>query len=204
MNTTVTFSENSCAIICEPKLVLTELSLALEFMANSFIGRGVYRWSVDRLKGDNGECIVTGKALSPSGVTKVSQVMRLMDAVEAGLLPRHLNPIDFFEMPNSASQLAKDGQNRRLIGKANPDGWTESIIEATDISPQGQLAIFSYGFADMAVGLFALGVRHLKYQFSLTKSQIYIKHMLDDKRLIEFFRSVGNDYKIDSSVENLP
>lgn len=198
---TLQFSADSCTINCPPQLILTDLSLALEFLAENFIGRGVYRWSLDRLKGDDGQCLILAKAMSPSGPTKISTVMTLGVAVREGFLPRNLKDNELFPRFNQTPTLAKDGQNRKFDEN---DGWQESVIEAHQCDPHGQLSVMSYGFADMCVGLFNLGIRHIKYQISLNTSQIYVKHKIEEYKIVNFFRQKGMDYPIEAKVISLP
>lgn len=201
---TVTFDRDSCVIACPPDTILTDLSFSLEFMANNFVGRGVYRWSIDRIKADDNSCVVTGRALSKSGPMQISQVATLGSAVNQKIIPFDLRPEDTFLFKEKP--IMTDGQNRlarHLFGKANQDGWTESMIESHDTDSNMQLAVASYGYADMLTGLFVLGVRHAKYQFSRKTSQLYIKHMLDDKKLVGYFVKQGEDYPISMKVGDL-
>lgn len=205
---TLTFTPESCNIVCEPTTVMTELAFSLEFMANNFTGRGVYRWSIDRMKGDDGTCIVMGKSLAKSGPMQISQVATLGSAVQQKIIPFNIQTTDSFVL-GEEKPVMTDGQNRlgrRLFnrpGKANPDGWTESMIESKDVNPEAQIAVLSYGFADMITGLFALGVRHAKYQFSRMTTQLYLKHMMDDEKLVRYFVKDGEDYPITMKVSDL-
>lgn len=201
MPSVFTFDQESCTVVCSPDTKLTDLSFSLEAMSNNFCGRGVYRWSVKREKASDNGVIVTGKALSKSGPLKMSQVTQLGSAVEQGLIPLDIPTPELFGFEQMGPKVARDGQNlRRKMSYSK----TESVIEAHDINPNVRLANLSYGFADMVVGLFAIGVQEIKYQLALKTNQLYIRHKLTDERLIRYFQQEGTDYDIESTVDKLP
>ena len=195
----VTFDQESCTVVCSPDTKLTDLSFSLEFMSNNFCGRGVYRWSVKREKSADGGIVVVGKAMSKSGPLQMSQVTQLGSAVEQGLIPLDLRKDELF-MPEGPS-LAQDGQNlRRKMSYSK----SESVIEGHEVNPNIRLANLSYGFADMVTGLFAIGVKEIKYQLAQRTNQLYIKHNMSDERLIRYFQQEGTDYNIEATVGTLP
>lgn len=190
----VNYKPDSATIRVEPKEVLTELSFGIESVANNFLGRGVYRFEFTRYKGDRGECLVTAKALCPSGPPRLSQVSQLGMAVKEGIIPRDIPLSDQFQ---KSILVAQDGQN--VVG-----GWTESIVENEYVRPDLQMCVISYGLSDLVTGLFALGVNHVKWQGSLRRIQTYIRHKMDQERLLRYIREQGNgDYDINMKVEKL-
>jgi hypothetical protein len=204
----ISYSTSSCHIVCSADSLLPELALAMEFISNHFMGRGVYRWSIERDKNTDGHCVVEAQSLmAPSEMPKIlqiSQVAPLGMAVHNKILPYNIPLKESFLFGANTEPLAYDGQNRRRLFCSQSEDWTESIIESRDVNPTVQLSMLSWGFADMTVGLFALGVRSLKYQISQKTSQIYIKHKLDEKRLCKYFQSQASDYNIASTVGKLP
>lgn len=205
----ITYGENNIAIVCLPGSPLPELSFALEFASNNFCGRGVYRWDIERDKGESGAAIVNLVSLMPDDKKRplqISQVAQLGGAVEQGIIPAKLQPTESFRFDKENPRLAKDGQNRqkKLFNfTSKEEGWAESIIESHDLSLYTTLATFSYGFGDMIVGLFALGVRHLKYQITQKTCQLWIKHKLTDEQIVRYFLD-QKDYNIGMPVEKLP
>jgi hypothetical protein len=206
----ITYGESNVAIVCLPGSSLPELAFALEFASNNFCGRGIYRWDVERERGESGACIVNLVSLMPDNKPrplKISQVAQLGGAVQQGIIPATLPLKESFRFDKESPRLAKDGQHRqrKLFSFVSPDvGWAESIIESHDIDPHQTLSTYSFGFADMVVGLFALGVKNLKYQMTRGTTQLYIKHKLTDEQLIRYFQANGNDYPIGWTVEKLP
>lgn len=200
MASVLTYDQDNVSIFCPPGTKLVDLSFSLEAMSNNFCGRGVYRWAVKRSRGEDGGCIIIGKALCKSGPLKMSQVTHLGSAVQQKLIPMNIPSNELFVFAGMSDRLARDGQNLRRMFRSD----TESVIESHDISPDLQIASLSYGFADMMTGLFALGITETKYQISRMTSQLYIKHNLSDERIIRYFEQQGNDYDIESTVETLP
>lgn len=212
-STTITYDSDSCAIGCQHGTGLTELAFALEFACNNFVGRGIYRMAVERPARGNKFSQAFVKSLMPDEFRPmlVSQTILLGDAVKQGVILSDIPIKNSFRFGiENMTEIVKslgDGQTRfgtaRLFS-SNVSGWAETIIESKDISPDQQMSIYSYGFADMVVGLFALGVRDIKYQITQKTCQLYIKHKLPDAKLIDFFRQEGSAYPVNMLVEKLP
>jgi len=205
----ISYTQSNVSVVCPPSTPLPELSFALEFVSNNFCGRGIYRWEVERTRGDDGSCHVNAVSLMPDDKPRpmlISQVAQLGGAVQQGVIPANIPLRESFRFEKDEPKLARDGNHRRrkLFSFSSPDvGWAESIIESHDVNPAITLATFSYGFADMTVGLFALGVKNIKYQITRGTTQLWIKHKLTDEALIRYFQAEGNDYPLGMTVGKL-
>jgi hypothetical protein len=209
MNANITFNDSKVTIVASAQTKLPDLAFALEFAANNFAGRGIYRFSAERQKHGEATVVELNSLLEPTPRPMLlSQVCSLADAIRQKVIPQDILPTDTFlnQLQDQPIKPAADGQNRQrtLFNFSDKGGWVDSVIESVDINPGMPLAVLSYGFADMTTGLFALGVKTIKYQFSRKTSQIYIRHKMPEEKLIAFFRQEGNDYPLDMTVGKLP
>lgn len=205
----ITFDDSKVTITAPFQAKLPDLSFALEFASNNFAGRGIYRFSAERRVQGPATVIEIKSLMEPKPRPMVlSQVCSLADAIRQGIIPRDIRSGDSFrlDIEDRKFNAAADGQHRqrKLFNFSDKEGWVDSVIESVDISPSIPLAVLSYGFADMTTGLFALGVKNIKYQFSQKTSQIFIRHKMSDEKLIAFFRQEGNDYDLNMIVGKLP
>jgi len=201
MKIDVVYEPERCFVVASPDTPLADISFSVESAICHFIGRKVARFECRRSRSDNGECVLEFNALKKPGPMAISKVMNLAAAVREGLFPKMiLDSDDFFNEPGfGESSMILDGTHRHA-SKANPNTIT-SIIEA-EPEPAVPIALISYGLSDMFTGLFALGVNYLKWQGSLKKTQLYIRHNLSENQLHRYLKS-SQDYDVASLASTL-
>src|ERR1051325_2663083 len=108
----IVFDQQSVDITIEAGDNLTELALALEFVANNFLGRGVYSWQVSRSKLRKiGHCILNATTLVKSGPPIFSCVASLKTTVDNGIIPAKLKEKESFAFGLRSNEVV-DGQHR--------------------------------------------------------------------------------------------
>lgn len=196
------YDEVSCSACVEHQAPLTELSFAIEIAVSNFLGRGVHRFDCSRTREENGDCTLTLRALCHSGPIQLSKVASLENAAQSGLFPRQLKIKEDFKLEKETDQLIAGGQFKHqsvsFKKKAN-ENQNLSIIETIDLDPKIDLAVIGYGLSDMITGLFALGIKYVKWQGSIKKTQLFVKHSLTENRLQQYLRD-RQDYDVNQKV----
>lgn len=201
MSTKINFDTVSCSATISSDSPLTEVSFALEIAISNFLGRGVHRFDCSRTREENGDCTLTLRALCHSGPIQLSKVASLENAAQSGLFPRQLIKEDF-KLEKETDQLIAGGQFKHqsvsFKKKAN-ENQNLSIIETIDLDTKIDLAVIGYGLSDMITGLFALGIKYVKWQGSIKKTQLFVKHSLTENRLQQYLRD-RQDYNVNQKV----
>jgi hypothetical protein len=207
MNVLISYDLDSCTASISADSTLTELAFAVESAVSHFLGRGVNRFECTRTRQENGNCVLNFKALKKSGSMKFSKVASLGSAVDAGILPKNIPGHENFQMEEGFDKVISEGQHKHgtaIVGrKKEADGstWT-SIVESFDLNPELPISLLTYGLGDMFTGLFALNCRYLKWQVSIKKTQLYIRHSVSCETLKRFLVAT-QDYNITQKVSAL-
>lgn len=201
MQTTLTLNPERSVARISPDADLTEVAFAVEGVCGYFLGRGIYRFDCRRTQEEDGSCVLAFTALNKGGPMQVSKIGAVGHAVRQGLFPTDLPQNERFQMQEPG--FVREGQHRHggLMHRKDA-GHAVSIVESHDFDPASPMALITYGLGDMFTGLFALGVRYVKWQGSLKTIQLYIRHQLTDKRLTEYLLS-DKDYDIRRKVGTL-
>jgi hypothetical protein len=206
MNVLISYDLDSCTASITADSTLTEVAFAVESAASHFLGRGVNRFDCTRTRQDNGNCVLTFKALKKSGPMVLSKVGSIGYAVEENLFPRNIPASENFQLEEKGfEKIVSEGQHKHgsvVVGRKKDGSDTTSIIESFLLRPELPFAILTYGLGDMFTGLFALKCNYVKWQGSLNKVQLYIRHNLTDERLKQFLLS-NSDYNIQQKVSTL-
>lgn len=207
MNVIVNYGLEQCVADISADCSLTEVAFAVESAASHFLGRGVNRFDCTRIRQENGNCTLSFKALKKSGPMVLSKVGSIGYAVEENLFPRQISAGENFQLEeNGFEKIVSEGQHRHgsiVVGRKKVGGETTSIVESFLLRPELPFSILTYGLGDMFTGLFALKCKYVKWQGSLNKVQLYIRHNLTDERLKQFLMSNAADYNIHQKVSAL-
>lgn len=206
MNVLINYGLDQCVADVSADCSLTEVAFAVESVASHFLGRGVNRFDCTRIRQENGNCTLNFKALKKSGPMVLSKVGSIGYAVEENLFPKSIPAIENFQLEEKGfEKIISEGQHKHgsvLVGRKKDGSNTTSIIESFLLRPELPFAILTYGLGDLFTGLFALKCNYVKWQGSLNKVQLYIRHNLTDERLKQFLLS-SSDYNIQQKVSTL-
>ena len=206
MNVLINYGSEQCVADISSDCVLTEIAFAVESVTSHFLGRGVNRFDCLRVRQENGNCTLLFKALKKSGPMVLSKVGSVGYAVEQNIFPRNISASDNFQLEEQGfEKIVSEGQHRHgsfVVGRKKEKDKTTSIIESLQLNPKVSFSILTYGLGDMFTGLFALNCSYLKWQGSLNKIQLYIRHNLTDERLKQFLQS-NSDYNTRQKVSTL-
>lgn len=204
MNILINYDLESCAASISADSTLTEVAFAIDSVTSHFLGRGVNRFDCTRTKQQNGNCVLNFKALKKSGPMVLSKVASIGFAVAEKIFPRDILDVEKFELNDKGfEKVVLDGQHKHgsIINKKD-GGNTISIVESFVLRPELPFSILTYGLGDLFTGLFVLNCNYLKWQGSLNKVQLYIRHNLTDKELSKFILS-DEDYDVLKKVSTL-
>lgn len=206
MNILINYDLGSCKVSITGDSTLTEVAFAVESVTSHFLGRGVNRFDCTRTRQENGNCVLDFKSLKKSGPMVLSKVGSVGFAVAENLFPRDIPDGENFKLEKGFEKIVSDGQHRHasmmVVGQKKEAGKITSIVESHFIRSDLPFAILTYGLGDMFTGLFALKCEYVKWQGSLNKTQLYIRHNLTDKQLNRFLLS-ESDYDIQQKVSTL-
>lgn len=210
MNVMINYSPENVAVLIDANATLTEVSFAMESVTGYFIGRGVSGFECIRSSGQQGNCILSIKPLSKAGPMEISKVGTIAYAISQGLFPEDIPASQLFQVEHDFEKSISDGQHKHgtmkkqvsLLGSKKEGKDTVSIIESFYLKPDLPLTVLSFGLADMFTGLFALDCEYIKWQGSLKKTQLYIKHNITEEALKRFLMS-NHDYDINRKVSSL-
>jgi len=206
MNVLISYDLDSCTASITADSTLTEVAFAVESAVSHFLGRGVNRFDCTRTRQENGNCVLTFKALKKSGPMVLSKVGSIGYAVEENLFPRNIPASENFQLEEKGfEKIVSEGQHKHVamvVGRKKDGRDTTSIVESFLLRPELPFAILTYGLGDMFTGLFALKCNYVKWQGSLNKVQLYIRHNLSDDRLKKFLLS-NSDYNVQQKVSTL-
>lgn len=206
MNVLINYDLDSCTASITADSTLTEVAFAVESAVSHFLGRGVNRFDCTRTRQENGNCVLTFKALKKSGPMVLSKVGSIEYAVKENLFPRNIAASENFQLEEKGfERIVSEGQHKHgnmVVGRKKDDSHTTSIIESFLLRPELPFAILTYGLGDLFTGLFALKCNYVKWQGSLNKVQLYVRHNLTDERMKQFLLS-NSDYDIHQKVSTL-
>jgi hypothetical protein len=193
-----------CIITIPGETLLPDVSFGIESVVDYFLGRKVARFDCFRTKLPNGDCRLEFNALKKSGKMAISKIMSVGNAVSQGYFPQYILDSECFLNEPGFQSSVEDGQHRHIgmVSKSLHSGQTVSIIETPDIRPDIPLCHLSYGLSDMFTGLFALGVKYVKWQASIQKTQLYVRHNLTDEQLKKYLTS-SQDYDLTQMAKEL-
>lgn len=205
MNILINYDLNQCVVDITGDAALTEVAFAVESVASHFFGRGVNRFDCTRVRQENGNCTLTFKALKKSGPMLISKVCSVGEAVKQHLFPENIPVNEHFQLEETGFEtLASEGQHRHgnKISNKKEKNKTTSIVESFFLKPELPIDVITYGLGDMFTGLFALNCNYIKWQGSLNKVQLYVRHNLSEEKLKQFLYS-NSDYDIKRKVSTL-
>ena len=205
MNTLVSYGLEKCVADITADCVLTEIAFAVESVASHFLGRGVNRFDCTRIRQENGNCTLHFKALKKSGPMVLSKVCSVGFAVNENLFPRNIPAGENFQFEEKGFEnIVSDGQHKHgsILVRKKEGGESTSIIETFHLKPEVPFDVLTYGLGDMFTGLFALKCNYVKWQGSLNKIQLYIRHRLTEEQLKKFLIT-NSDYNIHQKVGTL-
>jgi hypothetical protein len=207
MNISIVYGLNQCVVDVTADADLTEVAFAVESVSSHFLGRGVNRFDCTRTRQENGDCRLHFKALKKSGPMLISKVCSIDLAVRENLFPKNIPADEHFQLEETGFNFEKvaDGQHRHrnvIVCRKKENNNTTSIIESFLLKPELPLDVITYGLGDMFTGLFALNCKYVKWQGSLNKVQLYVRHNLSDEKLKSFLLS-NSDYEINRKVSTL-
>jgi hypothetical protein len=187
MSIDLNFYKGGATALIGKNNTLVELSSIVSYMIDDYLGRGVYRF--DFLRGiKNGDCVLESNALCDWKPLVFSSVTPLSRAVKEGVVPRNLSEEEIFQNDKTNLDSAL--------------GPYESIIDSHLEHQNLPLALISYGLSDLVTGLFALGVRYVKWQGSGLRTQIYVKSKLTEDEIMSYLKTPV-DYDVNALVKTL-
>lgn len=131
----------------------------------------------------------------------ISKIMSLKDAEKQGMFPSIIPEQFCFLKDRPVHNQVLDGQHQhRGITQSSADGQMTSVIETQEMNPDFTIAGICYGLADTLTGLFALGVNYVKWQGSVKRTQLFIRHRFDQNKLNEYLSS-RQDYDLTRKVK---
>lgn len=203
MSTKIEIDQKNVTVTVSGESPLTEVSFGIEAALSNFLGRRMTRFECRRSKAMNGDCILEFTALCPAGPMLISKVMSLRDAERQGLFPVTFpEQNSFLNEPGAPfHNQVLDGQHQHRGITQTPDGQT-SVVENQEINPDFTIAGVCYSLADMLTGLFALGVNYVKWQGSVKRTQLCIRHKFDQKKLHDYLRA-RQDYDLARKAKTL-
>lgn len=201
-HTKLELNPQHCAITLFGGSPLTEMAFGIETAISHFLGRKVARFECKRSKLDNGDCRLDFTALKQSGPMVISKVMNIRNAANEGFYPKVILDSECFLNEPGFSSLVEDGQHRHQGFVSKSDANMTTTVVESDANPNTSLALISYGLGDMFTGLFALNVRYVKWQGSLTKTQLYIKHNISEQKLTQYL-TASQDYDVARKIKTL-
>lgn len=199
----ITYTPDKCTANIDGRVPLTHLAFAVESIASYFFGCAVSRFACERTSPHHPDCQLTFTALDEPGPMRLSKVASVGSAVREGLWPR--------KIPENACFQAEENRIRKNKIDAEPisqqitfyapEEYLQSscIIVGHEYKSDAPLSEIAYGMSDMFTGLFALGVKKIKWQGSLLGSQLHFSHNLDNKQILGFLGS-SKDYDINRKV----
>lgn len=210
MNISINYGLQECVADISADCVLTEIAFAVESVTSHFLGRGISQFDCTRTRQENGNCTLQFKSLSTLRFTKpmaLSKVCSIGYAVGQKYFPSNIHASELFQLGEKGfEKIVSDGQHKHggsiLVGRKKGENETTSVIDTFHLKPEVSLDVLTYGLGDMFTGLFALNCNYVKWQGSLNKTQLYIRHKLTEEQLNQFLKS-NSDYDIRQKVKNL-
>lgn len=181
---------------------LADVSFGIEATVNYFFGRSVYRWSLERASIPQKRFIMTASALCTPTEMVMSQVAPVGMAVKSGTMPFRFKQDELWDREGRSSKdnWLPDGQHR--LGSTYMEGdHNVSIVHAKEVNPNIPLGHLSYGLADMITGLFFRGVKQVKWQGSLSDTQLYIQHHMSERELLKYLATESNQQNPDYDLK---
>lgn len=209
MNTTnITLQKNGDSeIVVGPDMPMTEVGFAIEVAISNLLGRAVTRFACERRRENNGACRLEfqneNRAALPIPM-QISKVTSIGYAVQHGLFPKNILPADLYQQEQPG--FVSEGQHKHGISSKPSPRWaagkTVSVLDFEDFDPNATVAVICFGLADMMTGFFNLGVRNIRWQGSLKKTQLMIQHDLTDEQIRRYMVS-SQDYPLNKTVSEL-
>lgn len=180
MNILINYDLESCTANISGQATLAEVDFATESIVSHFINRGVNKFECTRTRKESGACILQFKALKKSGPIFATKASPVSYYVKQDVFPKDTD--EDFKDDSFESKDITDGQNKlKLFTKDKA-----CVIETYGLHPNMPMNVVTYGIGSMLVGLFDLGVNHVKWQGSMKTAQLYFDHNITTAQINDF------------------
>ena len=201
----ITYTPDKCIANIDGRVPLTHLSFAVESIASYFFGCAVSRFECERTSPHHPDCQLIFTALDEPGPMRLSKVASVGSAVREGLWPRQIPENACFQAEANRIRKNKieiEPITQQMTFFAAEEHPAACIIMGHEYKSDAPLSEIAYGMSDMFTGLFAIGIKKIKWQGSLMGSQLYFNHNSENAQILNFLRS-NKDYDINRLVSTL-
>lgn len=158
---------------------------ALDFMGQWFMGRGIWRLEMRKLKHD-------------AATYFFMQPMDLKDNINKPLRVSSVGQIgSFIERKDFPAKLVEPWTEHEI-------GNEGTLVNFVGIAPKVSIGLLTYGLSDLAMDLFKRGATNIKCQYSQEQSQVFGNIGMGERDLHEFTDLNHPDYEAHESVGDLP
>lgn len=175
----VTYERGGIRAVLLPDHHVSWLSFAVEQGLQWFIGKGIWKMTVERRRLPDGRIEllmesdgVEPKALSFSGAALIKHI------AQEGFIPASLD---------QPYQIVDEG----------------TVVASEGLDQEMTLSFLAYGFSDMIAAFFLGGVECARYQISADRAQLWVDIGMSREQLAAFI-STDRDYGPETTLHSLP